>query len=433
MQTPSKACFVRALYRSAALACLLVASSVFAEGNARVLIVTGRGVSDDAQETLTAAIAADGEALDSGEYERLARSKGLLPTSDAALQRVAPSVHPDLIVVATKTGSKLHIAYRDGGSGEVLAKDSVPAARRGSSKLRTRVKQSVHKLLAERALSAPRVAAEPIAELPAAQVTESESPPPPMAAVEEESGEPEPDAQTPELDEQEPATAFLFELSAGIGGGTRDSDLPTRLGEHQLNTGLFPGVSIGLRLGTTLGAHALLRASADYRTSLGLVGLQGTEEQRASAMSTPLRSHGVGFGIEPGYRFGGAESVSLIVHLGWYFRGLRPIAQLALPELSWHAAVLRPELHIPFSRAVTLRLAPELLVVAGLETSLPDATGIAHSGVGYGGEASLDVAVAEPVSLRLEYRESHVSLGTAWARKLTDVERFATLRVLLRY
>jgi hypothetical protein len=43
------------------------------------------------------------------------------------------------------------------------------------------------------------------------------------------------------------------------------------------------------------------------------------------------------------------------------------------------------------------------------------------------------VAVAEPVSLRLEYRESHVSLGTAWARKLTDVERFAALRVVLRY
>jgi hypothetical protein len=338
-----------------------------------------------------------------------------------------------LIVVATKAGNKLHLQYRDGQSGEVLEKDTVPASHRGAAaaKTKARVQRSVNKLLASLGSQsrAPRVAAQPIAEVP--DDSTEEGPQPRAASNDDQSGEDLLAESEAVADEQvTDAEPFLFELSAGIGGATRDSALPTRLGEHQLNTGLFPGVSVGLRFGGMLGPNALLTASADYRTSLGL---QGAESQRATDMSTPLRSHGVGFGIEPGYRFGAAGSVSLIVHLGWYFRGLRPIAQLALPEMSWHAAVVRPELHIPFSSAVTLRLAPELLVVAGLETTLPDESGIAHTGMGFGAEASLDVRLAAPVSLRVEYRESHVSLGTAWSHSLTDVERFGALRVVLRY
>jgi hypothetical protein len=424
------------------LALALGTGTVLAAGNARVLLVVGRGVSDDAQQALSSAIASDAEAIDPSEYQRLARAKGLLATCDAALQRVAPSVRPDLIVVATKAGNRLHLEYRDGTSGDVLDTDSLPAGHRSGAlaKLRERVKQRVHKLLGASSYSSTQPpAAEPIAELPelpAAGATQ-----PPIAPADADADDAEAGAEPRDDDDHDEAVdveaqadasaeTFLFELSAGVAGATRDSELPTRLGEHQLNTGLFPGAAIGLRLGGMLGPHALLRASADYRTSLGL---QGVESQRATEMSTPLRSHGVGFGIEPGYRFGAARSLSLIVHLGWYFRGLRPIAPLALPEMSWHAAVIRPELHIPVSSSISLRLAPELLVVAGLETSLPDASGIAHTGVGFGGELSLDVRLTTLVGLRIEYRESHVALGTAWARSLSDVERFGALRVVLRY
>jgi len=200
---------------------------------------------------------------------------------------------------------------------------------------------------------------------------------------------------------------------------------------HELDTGLFPAISLGLRMTAPVGSHFLVRASADYRTSLGL---QGTEMQRTTEMSTPLRSHALGFGSAPGYRFGAADSVSLHVHVGWYFRGLRPIAQLALPEVAWHGAVFRPELEIPFADgAVTLRLAPELTIIAGLYTTLPDESGLAHTGLAFGGEASLDVRLATPIALRVEYRESHATFRTAWAQNLTDIERFATLRVVLRY
>ena len=142
----------------------------------------------------------------------------------------------------------------------------------------------------------------------------------------------------------------------------------------------------------------------------------------------------MGFGVAPGYRFGAANSVSVLLHVGWYFRGLRPIAQLALPEVSWHAAVFRPELHMPLADGVvTLRLAPELLIITGLYTTLPDESGLAHTGMGYGGEASIDVRLAAPIALRLEYRESHATFRTAWAQSLSDVERFGALRVVLTY
>jgi hypothetical protein len=200
---------------------------------------------------------------------------------------------------------------------------------------------------------------------------------------------------------------------------------------HQFDSGLFAGVSLGMRLSTALGEQGVLRASVDYRTSLGL---QGKEDQRATEMSTPLRSHAVGFGIAPGYRFGAADSISLLLHLGWYFRGLRPIAQLALPDVSWHAAVVRPELIVPLSgSSVTLRFAPELLVIAGLETTLPDASGLSRTGFGFGGEASVDIRLSAPLGLRIDYRESHASFATAWSKSISDVERFAAVRVLLLY
>ena len=148
MNMRHKAQFVRML--SAWLFVLTLGTgSVLAASRARVLLVIGRGVSDDAQQALSSAIAADAETIDPSEYQRLARAKGLLATSDAALQRVAPSVRPDLIVVATKAGNRLHLEYRDGTSGDVLDTDNLPAAKRGGAvaKLRARVKQRVHKLL----------------------------------------------------------------------------------------------------------------------------------------------------------------------------------------------------------------------------------------------------------------------------------------------
>jgi hypothetical protein len=391
----------------------------------RVLVVSGRGVSADTLEAIDAAVAKRGEAVDNSEYLRLARANGETPTSAAALKSVAPRANAQLIIVATKAGAKVALEYRDGSSGEVLHKDTVPAGRRGKAKISASVGKMLAGLGPQRA--EPPVAAVPIAQPdPEPQYTEQT----PADEPETEAAESEPEAvPDPEETSAEPSH-FVFEVSAGLGGAMRQLTLPTRAGIQSLDTGLFPGFSLGLHVATPLSSRWWLRAAVDYRSSLGL---QGVDMQRATEMSTPLRAHAVGFGVAPGYRFSDAQdSIGLYLHLGWYFRGLRPIAQLALPEVSWHAAVVRPELHVPLADgAVTLRLAPELLVVAGLYTTLPDASGIARSGLGFGGEASIDFRLAAALGLRVEYRESHARLSTAWAESLSDVERFAAVRVLL--
>jgi hypothetical protein len=420
------------------LSALSVAGVVQAQP-VRVLVVTGKGVSDDAQDAIAAGVSTAGEAVDASEYQRLARAQGELPTSEAALVRIAPRLQAQLIIVAHKAGSKLVVVYRDGASGEVLEKDSLPERHRGTAaaaaRFEARLTRSVRKRVA--ALGGQRGHAAATAQLPAAAETEPDEP----SAAEldaqdeegEEEGEPEPDDDSEPEETAAPAerAPFLFEVSAGVGGATRQSTLPTRLGVHELDTGLYPGVALGLRVGTAFGEHVLLQASVDYRTSLGL---EGAEAQRQPAMKTPLRAHAVGFGIAPGYRFGGPNSVSVLLHLGWYFRGLRPIGQLALPEVSWHAALIRPELHVPLADgAVTLRVAPELLVIAGLYTTLPDQSGIARTGIGFGGELAIDVRATAWLVVRAEYRESHARFSTAWDQSVSDIERFAALRLVFRY
>ncbi|HTU61528.1 MAG TPA: hypothetical protein VMF89_23900, partial [Polyangiales bacterium] len=412
-----------------ACALALLGGAVAHAAPTRVLLVFGKNVSDEARQAVESAVSADAEAVDAREYERAAREKGLLPQSDATLERVAPRQNAQLIIVATKAGGKLALTYRDGSTGEVMRKDSVPERHRGAAaaRVQARVGASVRKSLrgvAATSGSALSVEPEPI----------EDSPDDETGAGSEDSITPEPEPE-PELEDDEApadsAQRFIFELSAGLGGAMRQATLPTRLGVNELDTGMFTGIALGLRMTAPVGSQFLVRASADYRTSLGL---RGKEMQRATEMSTELRSHSLGFGIAPGYRFGAADSVRLLMHVGWYFRGLRPIAQLALPEVSWHAAVFRPELEIPFADgAVTLRLAPELLIIAGLYTTLPDESGLAHTGLGFGGEASLDVRLATPIALRVEYRESHATFRTAWAQNLSDVERFATIGVVLIY
>jgi hypothetical protein len=420
--------------------CLLsaFASASVQAAPVRVLVVVGRGVSDDAQSAIESAVNAEAELVDSGEYLRMARSAGELPTSEAALERVAPRLQAQLIIVASKAGAKLVLVYRDGASGDILHKDSVPDRHRGAAAARfhSKVTDSVHKALSK--VAAPSGSAAPARRAPAQEpvqepIQEPEPEPEPDSPPADSAEEPSTESFESEPQREEPAapSSFVFELSAGLGGATRQSDLPTRLGVNQFDSGLHAGASLGLRLATALGEQGVLRASVDYRTSLGL---QGKENQRATEMSTSLRSHAVGFGIAPGYRFGAAaESISLLLHLGWYFRGLRPIAQLALPEMSWHAAVVRPELIIPLGGTITLRLAPELLVIAGMETTLPDQSGLSRTGFGFGAEASVDIRLGAPVGLRIDYRESHASFATAWANSVSDVERFAAVRVLLLY
>lgn len=178
-----------------------------------------------------------------------------------------------------------------------------------------------------------------------------------------------------------------------------------------------------------LGSRWLSAAEGKYRSLLGLKAGANTNQQ------TTLRSHHLGLALGPGYRFGERGSVELQVMLGWALRGLRPVTEQTLPSFSWHGPLLRPELLIPLlSERITIRIAPELIAPLGITTTLPAAAGgFAQAGLGIGGELSLDVRVAEPLYLGLEYRESRVTVATSWGADLFDLERFATARVVLVY
>jgi len=182
-----------------------------------------------------------------------------------------------------------------------------------------------------------------------------------------------------------------------------------------------------------LGSQALLSVQARYQTSLGL-----TAEQTPPAgvpKRTSLRTHRLELGLSPGLRFGDSDaSVSLRCFVGGSWRGLRPVVDLDIPPYTLSFFVLRPELRIPLAAGrVTLRFAPELSVVAGVTTELRRLGATARSGVAYGGEAAIEAALGQVVSLALSYREARVSLPTSWTARFSDAERFATLQVLLRY
>lgn len=256
---------------------------------------------------------------------------------------------------------------------------------------------------------------------------------PPSAADEplpDSALEPEPE---PEPEPEAPPAAGSEHLHLRIvpaaGGGARHIELPTRSGTRQLDTGLIAALGVDLSLHGMVSSQWLLAAEADYRTLAGLKA--GT----AASQETSVRSHSLGLAFGPGYRFGERGSVEVRFLFGWALRGVRPVTELTLPSVSFHGPLLRPELHIPIAaELITLRIAPELIVPLGISTTLPTgSSGFAQSGLGIGGELSLDVRVAEPLYLGVEYRESRVKMATSWGADLFDIERFATARVVLQY
>ena len=96
--------------------------------------------------------------------------------------------------------------------------------------------------------------------------------------------------------------------------------------------------------------------------------------------------------------------------------------------------MLRPELRVPIGGGVlSLRLAPELIMVLTHDTTLPgNVAGLSSVGIGFGGELSLDLRLSSAFLLGVEYRESHVSVASGWGTSFLDVERYATGRITIQ-
>lgn len=310
---------------------------------------------------------------------------------------------------------KLDLTYRDASSGAMISEQRLPLH---GGKLTSAARQKL--TAAARGALAQLNHAAPVAPQPAAPGEANDSSEPDTVPSEESVAEASVSAPPPDG----AAERLIMRASVGFGAGTRVFHLPTRTFERDLESGFVPALGAGLAISGMVSSQWLLSAEAQYRTLVGLHVAQ-----------TSVRSHGVNVSVAPGYRFGPRGSVELRLGLGWGFRGLRPVAPGELGSTSLHGPFVRPELRIPISDGLfTLRIAPEVMVIAGIHTTLPDAEGgFSRAGLGIGGELSLDVRLSEPLYIGIDVRESHVTASSFWNVDLFDVERFALAHVILQY
>lgn len=427
----------------------------------RVIVISSSEVPDELESGVKQALEPVCYISDASQYLAAARGQKLAPTTEAALTRLGPKAHARMLVVLDFESRKLHVTYRDGKSGAVLDEQSVPArgrrpklAARASKAVRAKAQAVLAKLAGQ---SAPPVVdegpdtgddddAEDEPKTPAKRTAAARSQPTPQpkaaAAAAPRASEPEQAEEQAEAEEEaapESAAAssdggsepISVRIRAGGGAGARMLTVPTRSGGSQIDTGFaFPAIAVGLEGQIVLGGHIILGASADYRT---LLGGRGVQQIGADTHDSSVGSHSFGVGVSPGYRFGPRGSTELRLFVGYGFRTLSPV-DTALPGATSAGVVLRPELRIPLAGEVlTLRLAPEVMVVLTHDTTLPgNVAGLDSVGVGFGGEVSLDVRLAAMISLGVEYRESHVSVASGWNTSFSDVERFAIGRLTLQ-
>jgi hypothetical protein len=219
--------------------------------------------------------------------------------------------------------------------------------------------------------------------------------------------------------------------------------------DAEVDTGLAPVLELAGAAQINLD-HWILGAEAQYRTFFAIEpaplpaqpGASGDPSasganaaanvSSVSGMTSALRSQSLVIGASPGYRFGGSQSVALLLTLGWMYRSLHPEVA-ALPGASFTGFVGRPSLLIPFGGGVfTLRFAPELILVRSSQTNAQGAEATRdEGGMGLGGEGAIDMRLAKLLMASVQYRHSRVSLRRAAAGPATDAEWYVTVQAVL--
>jgi len=235
-----------------------------------------------------------------------------------------------------------------------------------------------------------------------------------------------------------PRQGLSLQASVGVGPGVHGLRVPTPTevgGFGEVDTGLAPAASLAAAAQLGLGQW-LLSAEAQYRTFFAGAPYQTQPETMngvmAQSISSPLTSHSFIIGASPGYRFGGRNSVALVLLMGWTYRSLQA-SNATLPGSSLRGFVVRPALHIPFGDGVfNLRVAPELIVVQSSETNaLGFMSTQASGGTGWGAEVSVDVRLAKLLGAGLQYRRSRVSATRSSGEPAIDEEWYVAVQAVL--
>ena len=431
----------------------------------KILVVSGRGVPGKIEEDVTEALDRVGSVISSAGYTGNLRARSQAPDSEEALTKLAPQMGATLIVVLELSRHKLEVAFRNGHTGRVIDEETVPArgkrpklggpARR---KLVSAAKRAIAKVgpapsrapeTSERGYPSQASQASKN-RAPSRPVAPARPSPPPRQAQEvdeeEEDDEEQAAGEDDDSTEEEEQAAdnapkagadagIAFLLHVGGGVGSRSILVPAspmRAGGNGIDTTFAPALDVNATLEFALSNSLFVRVGGAYRTLFALNA--GYVDQVGAPAQSALSSHSVVVGGALGYLTNGADSLGLQLFLGWAYRGMSA-SEPSLPSASVQGPAIRPELHIPFGNGVvSLRIAPEFILVVGASADLPaNVAGLESVGFAFGGEATFDIRISKTVGLGVQFRESRALVPSGWGTSATENERYISGRLNLRF
>jgi hypothetical protein len=218
---------------------------------------------------------------------------------------------------------------------------------------------------------------------------------------------------------------WSLRLSAELGAGRRDIDIPREGVVQQIRTDLFPVAGLGFALDHAASDAITVGLLVRYQTSVGL----GISEQHTDGSVRPLdvRAHRLELAVAPTLRLDESGSWALAASAGYGLANFRPDAhEIVTPAYSLAGPHLRLELRLaPWDGPIRLRVGPEIQWIAHVGQDLVD-RGMASRGLGVGGEAAIEVALGQRWAIGASYREMRSWLDSSQAQSFEDVARFVT-------
>jgi hypothetical protein len=244
------------------------------------------------------------------------------------------------------------------------------------------------------------------------------------------------DASAPAPAQPQPSAGMtpMASLLAGGGVTSRTIHVPATDGSRSLVTGLVPALAVRI-YGRLQDASRFLGVRLSYQTSIGVSAAQTVPDLSLIASETHIRSHRFEGGLVPGLFLGHSDdSPALSLFVGYGLRALGSIAEIRIPRFTLHGPLARLEFELPLlAGRVSLRLAPELQLIAGMTQQLRASAGLGSTALAFGGEASVRVQVSGPFAARLCYREAHARAAALAGQVFEDIERYLTLELSYRY
>lgn len=371
-----------------------------------VLVIAARDTPEEVVADVRALLESAGRLIDGSGYEREARSRGLPPESPEAMQAILPELHPDLdlvLVVGTNRptrASLVRLGYHDRFGLQIL--DEAHSIQGNLMTDESRARTLAETRLALAVITRPR------------------------GGLQQMGGGVAPGERAPGL-------AVHVGIEAGVGFGTREFEVPTTAGVLTLGTATFPAAALQLSIDVEPTARGQLTIGADleYLTSFALI----TTDMRidGSPRDTSSRSQRLAAGVRVSYRLEDSlDTVSFAGSLSWSALTFSSEAPVTLPDYTLQGPVLALGVVIPIAeRLITVSLFPEAQWIVDVGGGL-SALGVSSSGASIGGSARLRLRILSELSADLTYREAHAFLGSSVGDGGTDVERFASVRLVYR-